>query len=92
VASLSLIPLLDVNNNVAESFNSIVNTFVDRKRINFSLKCSFEGSCYGAVVSYNTKGLFVLRKLTKSPYGNVGIRQKGLRIIEIKFLEVGTAK
>jgi hypothetical protein len=43
----------------AESYNSILNKFVGGKRINFSLKGSYEGRCHAATISYHTKGQFI---------------------------------
>jgi hypothetical protein len=70
VANLSS-ALLDIDSNIAASFNSAVNKFRSRKRINVSLKSSYEDRCHGAVVNYNTKGLFVLNTLTKLTGGNL---------------------
>lgn len=45
--------------NSAETFNSIVAKFVGGKRINFSLKNSYETRCKAAAISYNRKGNFI---------------------------------
>jgi hypothetical protein len=72
VASLSSSLLYDVdNNNSAESYNSVVNKFVGGKRINFSLKGSYLGRCVAAAISYNNKGIFVHKMLSKI-CGHVG--------------------
>ncbi|KAL4112571.1 hypothetical protein QTP88_016326 [Uroleucon formosanum] len=42
-----------VNNNVVESYNSIVAKYVGGKRINFSFKGSYSTRCHTAVSSYN---------------------------------------
>lgn len=58
--------ILDVTNNVCEQFNSIINKFIAGKRINFSLK-----------QSYNTHFLNVLHKniMEKSPGKRMNICQ-----------------
>ncbi|KAJ8928841.1 hypothetical protein NQ314_018538 [Rhamnusium bicolor] len=47
--------LLNKNNNPAERFNSVLCKFVGGKRINFSLKGSYEVRCQCATISYNCK-------------------------------------
>ncbi|XP_064465681.1 uncharacterized protein LOC135377293 [Ornithodoros turicata] len=47
--------ILDVNNNAAEHFNSLVAKFSGGKRINFSQRGSFGMRASGAVVSFNSK-------------------------------------
>ncbi|XP_060860187.1 uncharacterized protein LOC132937382 [Metopolophium dirhodum] len=56
--------LLNVDNNVCEQFNSIINKHLCGKRINFSLRNSYNTRIESAVVSYNTSGQF-LRSLHK---------------------------
>jgi hypothetical protein len=55
VASLSSSLLYDVDNNSAESYNSVVSKFVGGKRINFSLKGSYLGRCLAAELATITK-------------------------------------
>jgi len=55
--------LLNVDNNVCEQFNSIINKHLCGKRINFSLRNSYD-TRIESVVSYNTSGQF-LRSLHK---------------------------
>jgi hypothetical protein len=75
VASLSSSLLYDVDNNSAESYNSVVNKFVGGKRINFSLKGSYLGRCLAAAISYNNKGIFLHKMLSKI-CGHVGVYTK----------------
>jgi hypothetical protein len=46
--------MYNYNNNVAESYNSILAKFVDGKRINFSKKGFYELRCNTAVTAYNS--------------------------------------
>lgn len=66
--------LHDVDTNAAETYNSVVAKFVGGKRLNFSLKGSYEVRCKAAAVSYNTDGNFictVLKRLSSS--GTTGL-------------------
>ncbi|KAL4718477.1 hypothetical protein ACJJTC_002120 [Scirpophaga incertulas] len=56
--------LYDVDSNVVERYNSIVAKFVGGKRINFSLKNSYQTRCYAAAVAFNDKR--TISKLYKS--------------------------
>lgn len=47
--------LLNMNNNSAETYNSVVSKFVGGKRINFSIKSSYDIRCRAAALSYNRK-------------------------------------
>lgn len=47
--------LVDVDSNSVEQFNSIVAKNVGAKRVNFSLKRSYQGRCAAAVVAHNSK-------------------------------------
>ncbi|KAK4885602.1 hypothetical protein RN001_001873 [Aquatica leii] len=51
--------LHDIDTNAVETYNSIVAKFVGGKRINFSLKGSYETRCKAAAISYNTNGDFL---------------------------------
>jgi hypothetical protein len=42
------------------------------KRINFSLKGSYEGRCYAATISYRTKGQFISTISQEFNNGNIG--------------------
>lgn len=42
------------NNNSAELYNSILTKFVGEKRVNFSLKGSYQLRCNAAVTAYNS--------------------------------------
>lgn len=46
--------MYNYNNNAAELYNSILAKFIGGKRINFSLKGSYELRCNAAVTAYNT--------------------------------------
>lgn len=46
--------LLDVDSNVAEHYNSVVARFIGGKRVNYTLKGSYQARCAAAVVSHNT--------------------------------------
>lgn len=63
----------NVNNNLAESYNSIIGKFVGGKRINFSLKGAYTTRCEGAALSFNSpKGLYhkkVQQKILKNGLG-----------------------
>lgn len=63
--------ILDVTNNICEQFNSIINKYIAGKRINFSLKQSYNTRVEAAIISFNTNGnlLRVLHKnvMKKSP-------------------------
>lgn len=48
--------LRNMNNNAAEQYNSIVAKFVGGKRINYSMKGSYEMRCEAAAISYNNTG------------------------------------
>lgn len=48
--------IVNMTNNNAESYNSIVCKFAGGKRINFALKGSYETRCEAAAISYNSKG------------------------------------
>ncbi|KAK4882653.1 hypothetical protein RN001_005972 [Aquatica leii] len=64
--------LHDVDTNAAETYNSIIAKFVGGKRINFSLKGSYETRCIAAAISYNTYGDFIrviLSELSKDAPG-----------------------
>lgn len=64
----------DVDSNVVERFNGVIAKFVGGKRINYSLRQSYEGRCHAAVVSFNTgMPLSKLQKkfLGQSPTGRL---------------------
>lgn len=48
--------ILNMDNNMAEQFNSIVCKFIGGKRINFSLKGSYQTRCEAAALSFNLGG------------------------------------
>jgi len=56
--------LYKVNNNAAESYNSILAKFIGGKRVNFSMRGSYSLRCNAAVTSYNEgpKRLYSLHK------------------------------
>lgn len=47
-----------MNNNAAESYNSVICKFVGGKRINFALKGSYKTRCEAALISFNSKGQY----------------------------------
>ncbi|KAF2904432.1 hypothetical protein ILUMI_01741 [Ignelater luminosus] len=51
--------LYNVDTNSAETYNSVVAKFVGGKRINYSLKGSYETRCKAAAISFNSKGNFL---------------------------------
>lgn len=57
--------ILDVTNNICEQFNSVVNKYIGGKRINFSLKQSYNTRVRAAIISFNSAGYF-LRTIHKS--------------------------
>lgn len=69
----------DVDSNAVERYNSIVAKLVGGKRINFSLKGSYQTRCNAAVVSFNShKVLSSVYKTVvgKSPKGSIAILEK----------------
>lgn len=66
--------LHDVDTNSAESYNSVIAKFVGGKRLNFSLKGSYEMRCRAAAISYNTNGNFIRATLERlDPNGTTGL-------------------
>lgn len=63
--------LLNYNNNAAELYNSILTKFTGGKRVNFSLKGSYQLRCNAAVMAYNAGSnrlsLFNKHVTNKSP-------------------------
>uniref|UniRef100_A0A2S2PQZ9 Uncharacterized protein n=1 Tax=Schizaphis graminum TaxID=13262 RepID=A0A2S2PQZ9_SCHGA len=62
----------NVNNNCVENYNSVVAKYVGGKRINFSLKGSYQTRCHIALTSLNTgpSHISILhKKMTKSSPG-----------------------
>jgi len=63
--------LLNHNNNAAELYNSILTKFIGGKRVNFSLKGSYQLRCNAAVMAYNAGSnrlsLFNKHVTNKSP-------------------------
>ncbi|KAJ3641437.1 hypothetical protein Zmor_027944 [Zophobas morio] len=47
--------MLNMTNNAAETYNSVVSKFVGGKRQNFSIKNSYSKRCQAASLSYNKK-------------------------------------
>ncbi|CAH0401911.1 unnamed protein product [Chilo suppressalis] len=58
----------DVDSNVVERFNGVIAKLVGGKRINYSLRRSYQARCSGAVISFNT-GNF-LSTVHRHIYGN----------------------
>jgi len=56
--------IYDVTNNACEQFNSVINKYISGKRINFSLKQSYNTRVQAAIISYYTSGNF-LREIHK---------------------------
>ncbi|XP_049268643.1 uncharacterized protein LOC125757253 [Rhipicephalus sanguineus] len=50
--------IMDVDNNDAEHYNSVVAKFVGGKRINYSMKGSYKTRCLAASLSVNCKGTY----------------------------------
>lgn len=50
--------IMNMDTNTAEQYNSIVCKFVGGKRINFSLKGSYQTRCQAAAISFNTRGTY----------------------------------
>ncbi|XP_031332942.1 uncharacterized protein LOC116163225 isoform X1 [Photinus pyralis] len=61
--------LYDTDNNPAETYNSIIAKLVGGKRINFSLKNSYQLRCELAAISYNCKQRNLLGVLHKQLCG-----------------------
>lgn len=47
--------IFDVDSNPAETFNSVIAKYVGGKRINYTLKNSYQERCSASVISFNTK-------------------------------------
>lgn len=58
--------LLNETNNPAEHFNSIIAKFLAGKRVNFSLRGTYEKRCYAAVSEYNTKDYNLVQEIQKN--------------------------
>ncbi|CAB3257324.1 unnamed protein product [Arctia plantaginis] len=74
VASKSRSLLENVDTNTVERLNSVIAKFVGGKRINWSLRRSYQSRCSAAVVAFNTKRpIYTLHKkiLGQSPKGNL---------------------
>ncbi|GBP21564.1 hypothetical protein EVAR_9749_1 [Eumeta japonica] len=74
VASKSRSLLENVDTNTVERLNSVIAKFVGGKRINWSLRRSYQSRCSAAVVAFNTKRpIYTLHKkiLGTSPRGNL---------------------
>nr|CAD7461177.1 unnamed protein product [Timema tahoe] len=65
VSRLASSLILNVTNNSCEQFNSVVNKFINRKRVNYSLRGSYTTRCEASVVSHNTSGQY-LRMIHKT--------------------------
>jgi len=67
--------MYNYNNNAAELYNSILAKFVGGKRVNFSLKGSYQLRCNIAVTAFNSGAnrlsIFNKQVTTKSP-GQLG--------------------
>ncbi|XP_050306062.1 uncharacterized protein LOC126745672 isoform X2 [Anthonomus grandis grandis] len=50
--------ILNMDNNLAEHYNSIVSKFVGGKRINFCKRGSYEARCEAAALSFNSGGSY----------------------------------
>ncbi|KAL0894185.1 hypothetical protein ABMA27_014210 [Loxostege sticticalis] len=64
----------DVDSNSVERYNSIVAKLVGGKRINYSLKGSYQNRCNAAVISFNTKKTLSLtykKAMGRSPQGKI---------------------
>lgn len=57
--------VMNMDNNLAEHYNSVVCKFVGGKRVNYSLRGSYQTRCKAAALSYNTCGEYykILGKL-----------------------------
>lgn len=64
----------DVDTNTVERFNSIIAKYVGGKRINFTMRRSYQGRCAAAVLSPNTrKPIYTVQKkiLGRSPRNTI---------------------
>lgn len=63
--------IFDVDSNIAETFNSVIAKYVGGKRINFTLRNSYQERCSAAAISFNTKTPItaVNRFIFKKPSG-----------------------
>ncbi|CAH1112090.1 unnamed protein product [Psylliodes chrysocephalus] len=51
--------ILNMNNNAAETYNSVVAKFVGGKKINFAIKGDYGVRCKEAAISYNKRQHFI---------------------------------
>lgn len=65
--------ILNMDNNVAESYNSVLAKFVGGKRINFTTRRSYSTRCEAAAISYNVPAgefpRFIHKKVTQCSPG-----------------------
>ncbi|CAG5055514.1 unnamed protein product [Parnassius apollo] len=74
IASHARSLLHDVDSNVVERYHSIIAKYVGGKRVNFSLKNSYETRCIASAVSFNEENSLskLYKKMTnKSPRGKL---------------------
>lgn len=60
--------ILNMDNNLAEHYNSVVCKFVGGKRVNYSLRGSYQTRCEAAALSFNSKGDYY-RNINKTATG-----------------------
>nr|CAI5844448.1 unnamed protein product [Callosobruchus analis] len=58
----------NMDNNLAEHYNSVITKFIGGKRINYSLRGSYQTRCEAAAISFSSSGQYY-RTLTKSACG-----------------------
>ncbi|XP_050512375.1 uncharacterized protein LOC126888289 [Diabrotica virgifera virgifera] len=61
--------IMNMDNNLAEHYNSVVCKFIGGKRINFSLRGSYQTRCEAAALSFNSGGEYH-RMINKTMFGN----------------------
>lgn len=71
---------------MCEQFNSVINKYIARKRINFSLKQLYNTRIQAAIISFNTDGNF-LRAVYKSIMKKVQVREPNF-VIYISYLYI----
>lgn len=71
--------ITNMDTNIAEQYNSIICKFVGGKRINFSLKRSYETRCKAAAISFNTEKEYYDTLSDKTPVFTKKFEEKAKR-------------
>lgn len=73
----------NVVSNIVKRFNGVIAKFVGGKRINYSLRRSYQTRCAGAVVSFNTgKTLSTVHRYVNNSSPSAGIKKFEDRVMK----------